>query len=342
MSEGSLDREEILRAIQLAAEETSKSYLSYQSFREITSIPMSQVLKHFDKWTDACRAAGIRPGEASPKNLKPQRSRGRAHAVGEVKRVAAKLGVKTLSKRQFDEQETVIKSCTVANLCGGWENALKDAGLERHPQSYDIIPMSALATHFFNVYVEVGRIPTLQEVSRRSKHGKNAFYRKFGGFIAFKKAAIEYLLREGNVDSESSQALEEHLKELTPDSGEDDYSCQPHSRGRTLGFRAFAYAPTYESEVVSMFSSIADELGFEIVAQRPAFPDCEARRLADSKRRRYKKCLIEFELRSSDYKKHKHPLKGCDLIVCWLHDWEECPIEVLELRSRINKLPGWK
>ena len=30
----------------------------------------------------------------------------------------------------------------------------------------------------------------------------------------------------------------------------------------------------------------------------------------------------------------------CDLIVCWEHDWKECPIDVIELKSVIQKLKG--
>ena len=26
---------------------------------------------------------------------------------------------------------------------------------------------------------------------------------------------------------------------------------------------------------------------------------------------------------------------GCDLIVCWEHNWEECPLEVIELKTVI-------
>jgi hypothetical protein len=30
-----------------------------------------------------------------------------------------------------------------------------------------------------------------------------------------------------------------------------------------------------------------------------------------------------------------HSLDGADLIVCWTHNWPECPLEVLELKSVI-------
>jgi hypothetical protein len=31
-----------------------------------------------------------------------------------------------------------------------------------------------------------------------------------------------------------------------------------------------------------------------------------------------------------------HDLKGCDMIVCWEHNWPECPLEVLELKQYLT------
>ena len=42
---------------------------------------------------------------------------------------------------------------------------------------------------------------------------------------------------------------------------------------------------------------------------------------------------IEFEYESRNFMKHMHDVKGCDLIVCWEHNWPDCPIEVIELRA---------
>ena len=43
---------------------------------------------------------------------------------------------------------------------------------------------------------------------------------------------------------------------------------------------------------------------------------------------------LEFEVWSSDFKRHKHVKEDCDLIVCWEHDWKDCPsnIDVIELK----------
>ena len=46
---------------------------------------------------------------------------------------------------------------------------------------------------------------------------------------------------------------------------------------------------------------------------------------------------VEFEEYSSDFKIHGHDPLKCDLIICWIHDWnkrwvnEKCPLPVFEL-----------
>jgi hypothetical protein len=36
-----------------------------------------------------------------------------------------------------------------------------------------------------------------------------------------------------------------------------------------------------------------------------------------------------------------HEATDCDLIVCWSHNWLDCPIEVLGLKSLVGKDWGW-
>ena len=56
---------------------------------------------------------------------------------------------------------------------------------------------------------------------------------------------------------------------------------------------------------------------------------------------------IEFEYKSSHFKRHGHLKRmnegiKCDMIVCWEHDWVECPegIEVLELKTEYLNYPN--
>lgn len=42
---------------------------------------------------------------------------------------------------------------------------------------------------------------------------------------------------------------------------------------------------------------------------------------------------LEFESHSSDFRRHKHPKEGCNLIVCWEDDNAPDDIEVIELKQ---------
>ena len=92
-----------------------------------------------------------------------------------------------------------------------------------------------------------------------------------------------------------------------------------------------------------MFGALAAELGFVIERVRTGFPDCEAKRRVDAPGLRWdetrmERCRIEFEFRSRNFQYHKHDPAGVDLIVCWVHDWLECPVHVLELSSTVEHL----
>jgi hypothetical protein len=109
--------------------------------------------------------------------------------------------------------------------------------------------------------------------------------------------------------------------------------------GEPLDFRGLRYAPINEQGVVYIFGMISRELGFLVESIRTDYPDCEGKRCVDAKRQRWEHVLIEFEYQSSNFRAHGHNPEVCDIIVCWIHDWQDCPIEVLELCSEIKRLP---
>jgi hypothetical protein len=75
-----------------------------------------------------------------------------------------------------------------------------------------------------------------------------------------------------------------------------------------------------------------------VLRLQPSFPDCEAlRRVAGGKCQLVK---IEFESESRNFRRHRHDPRKCDLIICWEHNWPDCPLEVLELKSEIAKITG--
>jgi len=105
--------------------------------------------------------------------------------------------------------------------------------------------------------------------------------------------------------------------------------------GPPINFRGLIYAPINENGVIFLFSKVAEDLGITIEGIQVKFPDAFGKRY---ERNKGYPITIEFEYKSSDYERHGHPKEGCDLIVCWEHDWKECPIQVIELKSLIKGL----
>ena len=97
--------------------------------------------------------------------------------------------------------------------------------------------------------------------------------------------------------------------------------------GRPMMDMALGLAPTNEMGVVFLFGTLAKELGFMVIRLQSEFPDCEAFREVEPGRWQWVR--IEFEYESRNFLAHGHRLEGCDLIVCWKHNWEGCPLEVL-------------
>ncbi|MCY2929105.1 MAG: hypothetical protein NTV86_06345 [Planctomycetota bacterium] len=338
----SLTREELIERIRTAAQELGVSRLKFAEFQKITGITKRRILGSFDCWSDACAAAGVDSGPTGRENLVPNRAISKEVLIAELKRVASLVGREFISQTDFREHST-LNPITPSRTFGGWAKALAAAGLKAHPFFHKEKPFEEMATKFLDILTELRAIPTLNQVARRTGHSQHLFSRKYGGYLAFKRRAVEFLTgKPTSIPGELLAILQAEKERLGQDGSEGNGPIREHQHGAVLGFRAFAYKPTYEMEVVSMFSVVAEELGFEIVCQRGEFPDCEAQRRIPGRRKRYKKCLIEFELDSSDFRPHGHSPKGCDLIVCWKHDWEQCPVEVLELRETIKSLPGWK
>lgn len=107
--------------------------------------------------------------------------------------------------------------------------------------------------------------------------------------------------------------------------------------GNLINFRGLVYSPLNENGVIFMFGKIIEDLNMYIEEIKPGFPDCLGRRFTG---KGWELVSIEFEFKSSNFKDHKHDPSACDLIVCWEHNWPECPIEVIELKEIIKTLPN--
>jgi hypothetical protein len=109
--------------------------------------------------------------------------------------------------------------------------------------------------------------------------------------------------------------------------------------GQPMDFRGLRHEPVNEQGVVLLFGMVAKELGYTVEAVQSGFPDCEAKRQIAP--HRWQRVHLEFEFESRNFRDHGHSLTGCDVIVCWRHNWPDSPpqIEILELSSLIKSLP---
>ena len=142
--------------------------------------------------------------------------------------------------------------------------------------------------------------------------------------------------KEAKVTGKSiSLEIERRLgpRELTP----------PTPKLRTYGnpiyFRGLRNEPINENGVVFLFGLVAKDLGFSVESVQAGFPDCDAKQ--EISRNKWRHVRIEFEYESKNFYIHDHDPNGCDMIVCWKHNWAECPanLEVIELSTRIKSLP---
>lgn len=103
--------------------------------------------------------------------------------------------------------------------------------------------------------------------------------------------------------------------------------------GQPLHLCTLRHEPDSEAAVVVLFAMLAAEMGYHIEKVRSGFPDCEALRRVSE--RGWQRVLIEFEYESRNFDKHGHDATGCDVLVCWRHNWPECPahLEVIDLHS---------
>ncbi|HVG89904.1 MAG TPA: hypothetical protein VNB54_00300 [Alphaproteobacteria bacterium] len=108
--------------------------------------------------------------------------------------------------------------------------------------------------------------------------------------------------------------------------------------GAPMHTAELTHEPVNEMGVSMLFAMMARDLGFIIESVQAPFPDCRAK--MEVMPGRWQDVRIEFEKDSRSFAEHGHDPKGCDLIVCWRHNWQGCPKEmmVVELRRIVGKI----
>ncbi len=98
--------------------------------------------------------------------------------------------------------------------------------------------------------------------------------------------------------------------------------------GDLIGKRGIVYAPVNTAGVLFLFSRLLDE--FDMLVEEVS-ADCDyiiARRRVDSV---WERVTISLAYRSSDL--NSGSKISAELLICWFHDWPECPLKTFELKA---------
>ncbi len=271
---------------------------------------------------------------------------GKQHIVDSIRAIARGLG-RAPTRSEF-VRLAGISEYFVSQCFPSWNDAVRSAGL--HANTMNVrLEDSELLKDWGEIVRANRAIPARRAYRRVGKYDPRTLERRFGPwsslpevFLNFSKDNSEWadvvaLLPVPVLKQEhgSNHAL---ASPILPKKTRHVPLRDRATYGNPTHFRGLRHEPINEQGVVLLFGMLAKELGYVIEAVQTGFPDCEAkRRIAPE---RWQRVNIEFEFESRNFRDHGHPATGCDVIVCWRHNWDECPghIEIVELSNVIKSL----
>jgi hypothetical protein len=266
----------------------------------------------------------------------------RDELVAELASLAQRLEQRSVSKKTW-LRETGISEWQVLRHFESWNDLVIAAGLV--PDDRSRIDDDALLAALRDTFVEAGGVTTVQRVRKVCRYSPETYSKRWGRW--------QHVLARLREWAETHDPDFLYLADLPEDepapavstSADPSVAARPRwasndktQYGPFLNFRGLQHAPINEQGVVFLFGMVAFDLGFVVEGVGTGFPDCEAKRTVSKTGDVWERVRIEFEFRSRNFREHGHDPAGCDLIVCWEHNWPECPVEVLELRSAIDDL----
>lgn len=268
--------------------------------------------------------------------------------VQAIKQAAESLG-KCPSRREFTARSGINENQILSHF-ESWRDAVRNAGLQPH-RAPDPLTEDQLLRDWADVVRELRRIPTVQQYRRMGGHSPETFMRRFGPWVdmpgRFRTYAagnavwVDVLALLPPLSIEPTRTPIDEQSDEAPTSPAPQRHRKLEHRptyGNPIDFRGLRHEPVNENGVVFLFGMVARELGYMVEAVQAGFPDCEAKRQVGTDR--WQRVRIEFEFESRNFRDHGHAPDGCDVIVCWRHNWPECPshLEVVELSSVIRRL----
>jgi hypothetical protein len=244
----------------------------------------------------------------------------------------------------------------VYNRLGSLSKALRAAGLEGIGPGYSPAEETVLRD-WASVARKLKKLPSILEYERAGRFSGKPFQRLYGSWSGTAEGFCKFAGKPGRrgqwhdvlemiVDAKSRSATAASRTAAGtnatggPATQEKDHGWKKRFRkggilrdrpvyGPPLLWPELAYAPVNELGVVFVFGMMARRLRFVVHRLQAGFPDCIAmREVAPGV---WQRVRIEFEFESRNFKKHKHRRDKCDVIVCWKHNWKDCPLDVVEL-----------
>jgi hypothetical protein len=233
-----------------------------------------------------------------------------------------------------------------------YTEALRLCGLERGGAGFTT-PMDALFKDWAELTRKLGRVPKIVEYDLYGKYSSKPLltrYQTWGQVPAGLLLLAEEKGWEGGWE-DVLEVVRLHLQKAGKAVKRSRTPNHPPSRPKILRDRPtygppvskvpLAHGPMNESGVMFLFGVLAASLGFLVTRIQIEFPDCEAMREVEPDV--WQRVRIEMEYESRNFVRHLHDPHGCDLIVCWVDTWPESPLEVIELKSALERLqPGVK
>lgn len=268
----------------------------------------------------------------------------RAEIIAAVKECAKKLG-RAPKYEELRDSYPAMKIREIQRQFGSYRKVLEDSGIPARGMGF-VVTIDKVFQDWAEVVRKTGRIPTRAEYDRHSQYSVRPLSRFFGKWSQI-PAGLHKYAQQAKIDVEYKDVLDvirqHHEREspllLTSQDTEETPNNTLRLRDRPvygvpLAPAHLAYGPTNESGVIFLFGMLAGQLGFVVTRIQTEFPDCEAlRQISEEK---WQQVRIEFEYESRNFLRHFHNANDCDLIVCWTHNWPDCPLEVIELKHVVT------
>ncbi|HEY2499283.1 MAG TPA: hypothetical protein VGK24_19660 [Candidatus Angelobacter sp.] len=230
---------------------------------------------------------------------------------------------------------------------GGLKGALEKAGLRPSGSGFRQRESTVLLD-WARVARALGKLPTMTEYESRGGFSDMPFHTRYGNWTSVPAAFLRFARKQkiqgkwedvlGMIRAHLDKGSVVKIRASHGRTRKQDIFQDRPLYGPVMNLPEMVHEPLNELGVVFAFGLVARQLGFSVLRFQTAFPDCEA--LREVVRGQLQRMKLEFEFESRNFLRHGHRIDGCDGIVCWKHNWKECPkhLEVIELRREIAKI----